>query len=288
MALRQPEHVDGRLCFLDARSSPAYYHWMLDVVPKIHLLTLAGIDLASIDQFVVRAGEQYQIDTLVHLGISRDRIRSEPAGVHFTATELVVPFLKNDVGDRPYKAMGLGLGRWVPEFVRQAYLADPPRAPPGNRIFISRSHATSRRLVNGTEVDALLRRHGFVTVDLGSMSVAEQAETMANAAVVVGVHGGGLTNLAFCPPGTRVLELFGEYVVPCYWALASLNRLEYHRFMADSTRSHLSEQEVPTADHRGEDLFVDVHALDRALQVVCNPTGLGGRLASWMRRHGRR
>ena len=45
---------------------------------------------------------------------------------------------------------------------------------------------------------------------------------------MVGVHGAALTNLAFCRPGTRVLEILGqEYVNPCYRDLSAAAGLRY-------------------------------------------------------------
>ena len=39
--------------------------------------------------------------------------------------------------------------------------------------------------------------------------------------MVVGAHGAALANLAFCRPGTHVIELFSpRYVNPCYRNLA--------------------------------------------------------------------
>ena len=46
---------------------------------------------------------------------------------------------------------------------------------------------------------------------------------------MVGAHGAALTNLVFCQPGTRVLEMFGaDYVNPCYRNLCAAAGLEHH------------------------------------------------------------
>jgi hypothetical protein len=61
------------------------------------------------------------------------------------------------------------------------------------------------------------------------MSLQEQAAAFHGADWVVGIHGAALTNLVFCRPGTKVVELFGwNYVNPCYRDLCSVVGLEHH------------------------------------------------------------
>jgi capsular polysaccharide biosynthesis protein len=82
---------------------------------------------------------------------------------------------------------------------------------------------------------------GFVAVDPGELSPEEQVRTFAEAECVVGVHGAGLTNLAFAPAGAGVVELFApDYVNECFWALATtVEGLRYRYLVGDGlpTRS---------------------------------------------------
>ncbi|MBX2882266.1 MAG: DUF563 domain-containing protein [Granulosicoccus sp.] len=284
---RQPEHINGRVCFLDARSSNIYYHWMLDVLPKIHLLSLAGITLDSIDKFIVRASSGFQKDTLHKLGIPTDKLIFQDSGAHYTADTLIMPFLKNDLGDRVYTGLGLGLAAWVPEFLKRSFLSDEyllkqsplqslqASADCGRRLYISRAEAGSRRIVNEDKIKSILNQFGFEVCQFESMSVSEQAQQMAEAEVVVACHGAGLTNLAFCRENTRVLEIFGEYIVPCYWSLSNLTGLEYHFFMANSAdRTEGSTKLEPGANNvverRSKDLRIDEEQFFKALSRLCH------------------
>ena len=52
---------------------------------------------------------------------------------------------------------------------------------------------------------------------------------------IVAVHGAGLTNLLFCRPGTRVIEIFPEnFVKSTYFWLARQLGLEYHYLIGGS------------------------------------------------------
>jgi len=63
----------------------------------------------------------------------------------------------------------------------------------------------------------LLARHGFEVIDVGVMNVKEQMAAFTDAEFVVGAHGGALTNLVYCVPGTPVIELTpASYINPFF------------------------------------------------------------------------
>ena len=72
------------------------------------------------------------------------------------------------------------------------------------------------------ELRARLTARGFTVVDPGTLSVQEQIDHFAAARVIVAPHGAALTNLSFCRPGVRLLELFAPgYLNPGYWSIMS-------------------------------------------------------------------
>ena len=63
-------------------------------------------------------------------------------------------------------------------------------------------------------------------MDPGSLSVRQQAMTIASASTVVAPHGAALANLVFASPGTRVLELHQpRYAPPYFHSLAAHGQL---------------------------------------------------------------
>jgi capsular polysaccharide biosynthesis protein len=80
------------------------------------------------------------------------------------------------------------------------------------RLYVSRSDASLRRLANERQVEAVLRSRGFTIVVPGALSLVEQIRLFKGAEAVVGPHGAGMTNIGFCRPGTRVLELMPGYI----------------------------------------------------------------------------
>lgn len=105
-----------------------------------------------------------------------------------------------------------------------APLADAPR-----RVYVARLDTRNRVIRNEDAIARLLERLGFVTFVLGYFSIAAQIGLFKSASVVVGGHGAGLTNVAFCRPGTIVLELLqSAFAAPLMNRIAQVKGLRYH------------------------------------------------------------
>ena len=107
----------------------------------------------------------------------------------------------------------------------------PKNAGGNRRVFVSRSRERLRFIENEAEVRELCRRLDFQFIDPGEFSPELQIEIFSSAEIVVGIHGAGLTNIVFCSPGSRVLEIFpppsAGYLPFHYIMLASMQRLKY-------------------------------------------------------------
>ena len=116
----------------------------------------------------------------------------------------------------------LATDRFRPELlqsVQRTYGSGRDR--PDRRIYVSRSRAARRRLVNEEEIWPLLASAGFERVFMEELSFEQQVELMGETAVLWGPHGAGLTNMVFCPPGTHVVEVADlGFPNPNFYALA--------------------------------------------------------------------
>jgi hypothetical protein len=118
----------------------------------------------------------------------------------------------------------VGTDRFRPELLRMVQQASGAAdAPPGTRrVFISRAGAARRRLLNEDAIWPLLAARGFERVCLENLPFEEQVGLMRQTAVLFAPHGAGLTNMLFCPPGTRVCEIADlGFPNPNFYALAS-------------------------------------------------------------------
>lgn len=99
------------------------------------------------------------------------------------------------------------------------------------KIFLTRHKSRLRFIENSGEIEILCRNKGYEIVDTDVLSLAQQVELFSTVSHLVGIHGAGLTNMAFCPPGCRVLELFPPpdlgYLPYHYILLAKIKRFNY-------------------------------------------------------------
>ena len=197
-----------------------YYHWMLDIVPKLQLRPFSAEDFPG-TILLPPAGLSCQHETaqlLLRHGHRVTHLRSGEA-IHVDRLD----FLPNmtGAGHAPHPCLA--------QFFDSVAAAFGPLASGGGRrIYVSRQHATNRRLLNEAAVIALLAESGYEVVDTAAMPMAEQIAMFAQATHIVAPHGAGLANIMFCAPGTRLCELqMDRYMNLCFRKLAALRGLVY-------------------------------------------------------------
>ncbi len=267
--LPSPQRLEQPLIALPGLLTANYFHWMTELLPSLHLLQQAGIDLTAYS-LVIHGyqGLPFQVETLTAMGIHPQQVISSLTADHFQAAALIVPSLPGYIAWPP---------RWVCQFLQAMLLpqhnaAIAPSAlaqPTAKRLYISRQDAKIRRVLNEVAVVELLHPLGFEVVTLNGKTVAEQAALFHSAAVIVAPHGAGLTNLAFCTPGTQVLELFAssEEQWPTYWAIAGQAQLEYHSLICPGTGG-TTLRTLLYPNPNTEDIWVDLQQLQYTLVAM--------------------
>jgi hypothetical protein len=87
-------------------------------------------------------------------------------------------------------------------------------------------------VVNERELLDVASEFDFQKVRPETMSLREQIELFAGADAVLGPHGAGLLNGIYAADPT-VIELFGTYQNPCYFALFSGIGVKYAAILCD-------------------------------------------------------
>jgi len=221
----RPTRLIGTWGVLTGAGSSGYFHWMLDVLPKIQIIR--SMNLTINGWIVPNSGAAFIKESLQLAGIEAPVICIHPRQ-QIIADQLVVASVPSESGNPP-------------PWVRNFYDAIPVTASntPCNleKIYISRSRARCRKVCNESELTKELLRVGFEIVYLEDLSVKEQAMLFRRASAVLAPHGAGLSNLVFAPATTKVLEIFPErYVNVCYWAIACLINMPYSYLISQSIR----------------------------------------------------
>ncbi|WP_082992812.1 DUF563 domain-containing protein [Erythrobacter sp. QSSC1-22B] len=217
-----------KLCFLRER------HALSDVLlpekltpAMVSSLSMLGLDQKDFGTF--RSGELLQVEELTILGT--DRFRGE----------LLRP-------------------------VRDA-MAPTKGKTPSRRIYISRSKARMRKLLNEEDIWPILEAAGFERVHMEDLDFPAQVNLMSDTAVLAAPHGAGLTNMMFCPPGSHVLEIaWPGFPNPNFYALASAMDLHYGIVNAEAADAKATplERDI-TVDP--ENLRAGISALERSIAL---------------------
>jgi capsular polysaccharide biosynthesis protein len=256
------EQIDGTVAVLSGLSGNVYYHWMVDILPRIEILRCSGVNLERIDWFLVNSLSQpFQRETLNALGISLDKILESDRHPHIQAKRLVVPSFPGHL-------------EWVPprgiEFLRKVFITEKILSFSSypERIYISRARAKYRRVLNEEEVKEQLKKTGFVSVFLESLSLEEQIALFTHAKVIVAPHGSGLTNILFCHKGAKVIEIFSpHYIRPDYWIISHYLGLEHYYLVGEVFACYPIRQlmyQTPLT----EDILVNLKFLKKMLKVT--------------------
>jgi len=122
------------------------------------------------------------------------------------------------------------LAPWLRHFKGLQHLKD---TIPHRKIVVLRQSAVTRRIHNSDEL--MLNLKGWETVVLENLPIEEQMRTFAEATHVLAAHGAGLTNLLWCKPGTKVIEINqkSEIHKKVYPLLSHNLNLEHKLYLAD-------------------------------------------------------
>ncbi|MFM9266345.1 tetratricopeptide repeat protein [Tychonema sp. BBK16] len=262
LSLPSIHEVNGTVAVLSGNTSAIYYHWIIDALPKLGLIELSGIELDSIDKFVVpNYKSDFHKETLNILGIPENKIIDGSKYPHVKADRLVLS---------SYPGIICCPTKWATDFLRSKFLsaAAKSKLEHPERIYISRSIAGNRRIINEAEVIEVLDKLGFVTITAESISIAEKISLMSSAKVIVTQHSGGGTNLLFCNPGTKVIEIFTPHNVGmCYYIMSPHLELDYYYLMGDGLECSYLRQILYQIDGF-EDTIVNIDSLKALLNMA--------------------
>ena len=240
-------------------ASTNYSHWMMDLLPRLHLLQLAGFGPDKVDRYLVNlGGAPYECETLRLAGIPEEKIVPVSGASHFRCERIVTTSLRKHHWQHSLPA-------WVPGYLRGLTRLSSTGAPDGRRLYLTRRTASFRKVLNEDVLDGLLTANGFEVIDPGSLSVQKQAELFASASVIVSPHSSAMTNLVFCNPGTVVLEIFpADYFDVSFWTAATVAQCRYYALVGDRVGS----QPLSLIEGRRQDLTIPPAVFAEAIAAL--------------------
>jgi capsular polysaccharide biosynthesis protein len=250
-----PNRVIEEPCILVKRPWYRNYgHWLVDGatilayfaerIEASGLSVVVGTNESPLQQGIVR-------ETVAKL-CPKARIVEMPDDVTWRFSNLlyVTPFHRPPMVKWP-EAMAM---------LKAAFVKSGTKINYGQRLYLSRSDAGTRRLSNEEALADILNRYGFRTVYTTGMSLADQAQLFSSAEVVMGVKGAALTNLLFCDSDATAICLSpGDFIDPFFWDIAGQMGMTY---------AEVFGQVVTSKPNGHNDFVIEPKRLERALATL--------------------
>jgi capsular polysaccharide biosynthesis protein len=233
-----PVWHDGRFFNLSLFWWANYYHWFNDVLPRLHMV-LERFE-ADLRVILPRGFARYQEESLNLIGVPPSRCLEYTGRRPLKVERLLYASPVAMTGDHDPQSI-----RWMSDRIRGGILGQPSEQLGRRRLYVTRRRAACRRIVNEVELLPILNEHGFETVECESLSFREQVRLFSEASIVVGPHGGGLTNTLWCGRGATVFEIQQPHAVRrCYWSLARALGHNYFCGIGDASTMTTGEPDV--------------------------------------------
>ena len=227
---RIKKRIEGRVFSLvqGASGNNNYFHWIFDILPKIKLCSEHYL-LKEIDFFYVPNLQNFQKQTLSIFNIEEDKILNSDLCRHIQASELIVV-------DHPWYHKGFILDQveflpsWIIHWLRDVYLKYAKKFDNNEKIYIDRTESKFNhcQIQNDNEIFNFLKEKGFSKYKVGELSFFEQIYLFNNAKIIIGAHGAAFTNLAFCKPDTKIIEIrHSTQLNNNYKRISQINNLNY-------------------------------------------------------------
>ena len=207
-----------------------YFHWLYDVLPRFHLI-FKKHNVKKINYFLVpNYKKPFQIETLKILGIHKKQIIESNIYRHFICNQIITT-------DHPYRFSNNSkkdvenIPIWITKWLRKKFLKKSKKKIKYKKIYIARKiyeiNKLTRSITNENEIKNFLKKRGFKILYLENYSFSDQVSIFNNAKIIIGLHGAGFANLAFCKRSTLIIELMSKTTNNQIKNLAKQNKLNY-------------------------------------------------------------
>jgi capsular polysaccharide biosynthesis protein len=243
----------------DAVSSN-YFHWLTEVLPKLHLLcTLLGECNVLLPKGYKNIG--FVRESLEAFREANVSYVPDDKSISISRLKLLSPVAPS--GNFNLKVIN-GLRFRLLHYLEAHDIDNRDRTGAGIGVYVSRAKANKRKIINETGLVNTIEKLGYQAVFMEDISFIQQVKLMQGTKVLLGAHGAGLTNMLFMPAGSVVVEIRkeGDSHNNCFFSLASALGHRYYYVIAKYSSKIIGH------DYFGEDFFVDLTHLSTVLRKV--------------------
>lgn len=197
-----------------------YFHWLVECLTKLVFVDELGQfkDLP----LLIQKGLDANLEAALKLANIHNRklIYLEPKTA-YRVEQLVFPSALSRILDRyegsPIFDVDIVLShKWISKVGKILKKDVHTNQKPWRKLFLTRTKGL-RLLGNLEELERMLLEQNFEIVVTDSLSFSSQVVLFSQAAMIVAPTGAALTNMLFCPPGTKSIILMSNHEVTNFY-----------------------------------------------------------------------
>ena len=219
-----------------------YAHWLLDIVPKIKLISNLH-SLNKIDYFYFTRLNSFQRQTLKLLGVESNKFIDSNHKRYLMADKLIAishPYYFN----KSFFISQSKIPTWIIRYLRKEFLKKVNNQKKKiKKIFIDRSDSknTHCKLINNEEIKKFLIKNNYKCIKLSELTFAEQVSVFKNCNNIIAPHGAGLTNIVFCAKDTKIVEIIPKNNSnKLFKRISRINNLNYKSIYLKNIKGNLN------------------------------------------------
>ena len=210
-----------------------YFHFIFDILPKIYLLS-SKIDLQKINYFYVSDPNKLQIKIFSILGINKKKLLSSKKFKHIIAEEIYAV-------DHPWYNEGYvqkscqKIPKWTVYKNRKVFLSNYRnniKKVSKKKIFLDRSSSKYNhcQIKNLIDIKKIILEKKLKIYKPEFLSFKEQINLFKNSSIIIGAHGAAFSNIIFCKPGTKIIEIIpADHPNRIFERFSKILKLRYFR-----------------------------------------------------------
>ena len=220
-----------------------YFHFIFDLLPKIYLLK-KNLLIESINYFYVPEIKDWQKKIYSLFNIEKERLIDSKQFRHVEGDWVIAVshpwYFKGYIQDET-----INIPEWIIKDNRNFFLPLIKKFNNNKKIFLDRSSSayTHCQIKNNDEIIDILTKRGFTSYRVEELDIEEQIFLFSEASIIVGAHGAAFTNIIFCNPKTKIIEIIPELHPSrkCY-RICQILKLRYKRI---TTKESNKDKDFP-------------------------------------------
>lgn len=226
----EADHRSESGFLLTGKRGLPFAHWFYETLPKLRWYERYATLIGQTPPLLLPAGcTAWQRDSLALMGYPGDAVIEQGNSTRTVNTLAIPPHPYRNRGSR-FTGSPATL-RWIRNRILSNVSVGEQSFP--NRVYISRSDAIRRRVLNEDTLMSTLEPLGFTKVVLSELSFRDQVRLFDGAEVVVGAHGAGLTNILYSTDVDVVELLTSEGASEHFFVLANELNHSYEFVLCD-------------------------------------------------------